>query len=424
MMREAREIEQLFLSHGHLLKSAMAENDAEKATELHLSLLTAPLGRAMGANERLMRVRDVYEFIDGGASGVTKKMPDRLAFGEDMFAFQPGSLVFNDAFVTHEGYVGFDDVFLLDFIQSSTGDWRSGRGRPWFHRHLPFAAYSPTDGSCVVKPPDRSRAAPAFVFNALDAPSNFGHFVHDLLLQLKIYREVAPSHPDILCLFSRKLRYEIQDLIIDRLFPEEKAEGRLLFGGIESRYPYVIVPYPQFLGFPYCVGVEGAKYARERLAALASESAASGNGPTRVFVSRRDEGAASHYGRGEMDHLSIEAVFRELGFEILVVTELRAEQILQAFSRAEVVAGIHGAGLLNVLFSNAETPRLLELGASERSWRSIEAVTRASGLLYSYLAPVMTNGIPTFPGLRASVLEVLREGERQRNSGWGKVGIG
>ena len=68
-------------------------------------------------------------------------------------------------------------------------------------------------------------------------------------------------------------------------------------------------------------------------------------GGQRLFVSRR-----SARSRGIVNEDAVEACLREYGFETIVPETLSFRQQVEAFARARVVVGPHGAGLTNMMF--------------------------------------------------------------------------
>jgi hypothetical protein len=75
-----------------------------------------------------------------------------------------------------------------------------------------------------------------------------------------------------------------------------------------------------------------------------------------IFLNRRER-----YGRTLRNLAEIEAITHRYGFETLYAEDLTFEEQVRRFSETRVLVGIHGAGLTNMLFSDAPKLRCLEL---------------------------------------------------------------
>ena len=98
----------------------------------------------------------------------------------------------------------------------------------------------------------------------------------------------------------------------------------------------------------------------------------------RLFISRDDSGRGDdrepNFDNAEALHGALSA----LGVEPVVVSRLGVEEYLKAFVNAELIVGLHGAGLMNVVLS--EAPRVLEINVpGYPDWRSL-ALFYATGM--------------------------------------------
>jgi hypothetical protein len=90
-------------------------------------------------------------------------------------------------------------------------------------------------------------------------------------------------------------------------------------------------------------------------ALLGAYGADSRSGPERIFISRR----AAGYKR-LLNEDQLLPVIKDYGFKVLEAEGLTLPEQVQAFSKAKIVLGAHGAGMTNLLFSPAPA-LLLEL---------------------------------------------------------------
>ncbi len=81
----------------------------------------------------------------------------------------------------------------------------------------------------------------------------------------------------------------------------------------------------------------------------------------RIYVSRRD--AARRHVLNEQD---LDTVFEALGFTVVTLSDMSVAQQAHLFRRAEMVMGLHGAGLTNIGFCFPGTPVIEILPAAHR----------------------------------------------------------
>ncbi len=114
----------------------------------------------------------------------------------------------------------------------------------------------------------------------------------------------------------------------------------------------------------------------DREAASVSVSAAAGLG-RRIFIDRRT-GARSVLNRGELDD-----VLERHGIQAIDPAELGADEQIALFRDAELVVGVTGSGLANMLFSKRAS--LVELVAGQELLPHHFYMTASKGLGYSYV---------------------------------------
>lgn len=81
-----------------------------------------------------------------------------------------------------------------------------------------------------------------------------------------------------------------------------------------------------------------------------------GSPSRRIFLDRR-----RRYGRNIYNLQDIEAVTRRFGFETVYAEDLPFEAQVELFASAQAVVGVHGAGLVNLLFADVPKVRCLEI---------------------------------------------------------------
>ncbi|OOZ42729.1 glycosyltransferase family 61 protein [Solemya elarraichensis gill symbiont] len=99
----------------------------------------------------------------------------------------------------------------------------------------------------------------------------------------------------------------------------------------------------------------------------------------RIYVCREDT-----KNRRFVNEQEIAAVFEEFGFKKILAGKLSFEEQIRTFNNAQYIAGIHGAGLTNILFSSPGA-RALEIFSEDHVKDTYFLLSRTLGQDYSYL---------------------------------------
>jgi len=81
--------------------------------------------------------------------------------------------------------------------------------------------------------------------------------------------------------------------------------------------------------------------------------------PDRIYVSRQRTDSDHTSSRKVANYEDVEPILREFGFESYILEDLRFREQVRLFSEAEVIMGPHGAGLVNMIFS--DNPMIIEM---------------------------------------------------------------
>jgi capsular polysaccharide biosynthesis protein len=101
--------------------------------------------------------------------------------------------------------------------------------------------------------------------------------------------------------------------------------------------------------------------------------------PRRILVSRSD----SHH-RKVVNEEELYKKLKPLGFSRVSLTGMTFQEQIDIFSHAEVIMGIHGAGLSNIVFSNPGT-KLIEIFPSSYVNSCFRVVALHCKMKYFYL---------------------------------------
>ena len=378
-----RTISQLCLSHAYSLSSRLSDSEDENRRLNHLSMLTAP---AVDTQQN-----DVVSIVPLSALAAQRyPIAERMALNDPIVA---GYVELPQAELIDNGFVRFDDRLVIDDVQFILPGWREGNGHPHFYRNLPFRAFDPRDDTCIVRSSSTFNDVDLFVFNTSNAGVNFGHFLHDFMLLVPTFLKARRRYPTLKCLFPWEFKYPIMTVLANELLGADAVQNAI-WGARPGTFRKLIVPYQQFPPIADEVGLWSSLELRRSLTQISAKFRKR-EPDLRIFVSRRD-GTNAAYGRNDVDSDNIENMVSGIGFTPLSVSKLTPDEILQTFSAAEVVCGVHGAGLMNVIFSTHTRPLLIELDAVKPTWRSIERFVRAAGIDHMLLQPQNLPNAPVY----------------------------
>lgn len=405
-----RELHQNLLTTFSLANMTHADH-AERRRLGNMATLTCPIARDLLNNEGEVYVEEARprrrsELIFE-QPGLVFDASTMMSNGQIIENLNASCIVLKDAYVSQRGYVCAENRLYLESAQFVLPNWESGRGDDWFYKLLPFRAFDPQTRTALFNFESAElRRGSAFVFSSSNSTVNFGHFVHDLLILVPMFKRARAAFPDLKVLVHENFKYPIQNFIFDEIMKEEMAFGHVMIGNIQGIYDHVLVPDLQFGYEKDEINVQSAQEVRVILRDMAQKYRNFCREETnkRIFVSRKD-GTSNAYNRGGLDHDKLESIFAEQGYDCVSVSQLEPAELMSVFANAEVVAGVHGAGLLNVLFSQAKCPLLIEIDAFQEGWGSIERFVRSCGIRHKRM-----RGFDDKGGVREEVLSELFKG--------------
>jgi hypothetical protein len=281
-----------------------------------------------------------------------------------------------DAIVTPFGFV-IDGDNLIFNTQILPGGWMRGAdgGAPELVQRVFDANFIHKldiwRETCLMSLPAEMEeiAGPAFLFNSRLACFNFAHLVHDTLIQAPTYRDCcahigAGATP---LLAGPGFPYPIMPELFARAVGPS-APPPVFLRNRFVRAPRLYVPTTHFR--PSNEAIARGAVARLHRALCESLNPYRTPAKRRVFISRADSGRDDDR---EPRFANADALMRalaQLGIEPVVVSRLGVEEYLRTFVNAELVVGLHGAGISNVLL--CAEPRMLEITVpGYPDWRSL-----------------------------------------------------
>jgi hypothetical protein len=279
-----------------------------------------------------------------------------------------------------KGVALLDNRVYIDCFRSSPFNWLENG---WYvpPHIIGIRDFDITDRTCTVNPTEYqplrqlSDERAYFLFNSNWGAGNFGHFIHDVLGQLIVYEHISKLRGQRLTpILVHPLRYPMQRRLFEALVCPLDDAIYLDDGPVAASLCF---SSSQPFHHDNSMSFAAMRTMREGMARVAQEAAKGAEISPRVYIAREDSAKGD---RQFFNMVEAEALFERYGFARVVISRLEVEEVANVFRNCQVVIGVHGAGLMNVLFSSAEKARLIELLDFPGSWSSIHSVVSACGL--------------------------------------------
>ena len=276
-----------------------------------------------------------------------------------------GFVVFRDAIVTPFGFLIAGDRLIFN-TQILPNKWMRGGegGAPdmvaKIFDHNFIHELDAARETCLLSVPEEipEIAAPAFLFNSRLTCFNFAHLVHDTLIQTPAYLDACAHAGEAVTPilvgpgFSRPVWAEI----FARAIGPQAPPPVFTRNGFH-RVRRLFVPTTHFSPANHAI----ARGAVARLMGGYKETLAPYVAPAkkRLFISRADSGRGDDREPRFANTAELEAALANLGFEPVVASRLDPLEYMRTFVNSEIIVGLHGAGLMNLVLS--PTPRVVEI---------------------------------------------------------------
>jgi tetratricopeptide (TPR) repeat protein len=241
------------------------------------------------------------------------------------------------AYAPQSGVVELPDALVL------AGEWQVLHNEQVLCDGVNQTPFSPISAYHVAKlPPQRwllaypeARVLPVATAFMLGGCPNYGHWLMDYLPRIALWQGDVP-----LLVNSPLLPFQRESLVSVGARPD-------LLLGLDYpgayRVPMLLYPSLQSLWcdprLPFQAGI--ITWLRERFASLMAPEPRG----RKLFVTR--QGATRRLLNGD----EIERIAEQFGFEIVACETLSFGEQVRLFSEARIIAGAHGAGLVNMVFS-------------------------------------------------------------------------
>ena len=293
----------------------------------------------------------------------------RLLFSSDASVY-PGSLPcevleLDNVLVTGQGFVIFDDMFIAD-SQFAPPFWESGHCENVAVLNevlIENSIYCVNifDQTISINFPKESEIhildKKVFLFDVRYGSKNFGHFVHDTMTLVPTFIALASEDRILSPFFAcRNFKFPIMEATLETLLGSEKSSWNF-FPSKVIRIKKLVLPckHVDFMCWNACTG------AVRRLRAEIDKAFPPPIPSQRknIYISRNDGRRAAKNEVIITNSDEMTDILRKWNFETVESSRLSVSQYFDIFRNCNIMAGVHGAGLMNFIFS--PTSKLVEL---------------------------------------------------------------
>lgn len=211
---------------------------------------------------------------------------------------------------------------------------------------------------------------------------NFAHFEHDVIARIYFMQFCANFQSIDFKIVTSFSAFPIQDYVLENIFPK----GKVIYqynNSIRAKDCYVSCLPIDTKGLL----LEAFLHAHALQSVIVPKSSQRNK---RIFISRSDGVKSSGRDVSNEDEL-IKLLLRH-EFEILEVSKMTPEAIVSTFRDASVVMGVHGAGLMNFMFSSIDTT-VIELAIIGSTHPFISKIGGLMGYNYIVLPMIIEKGV-------------------------------
>lgn len=241
-----------------------------------------------------------------------------------------------------------------------------------------------------------------FLFNSLDGQINFGHFVHDTLSQIGIYKSLKRLDPSIKATFIYHTNYGPYRYPMIRWLINELIGVDHIVLPMGETFLLESVYLPRKVTDVFGDGVnQRDKFLVSQMRSVVSSFAVrhkrqrfSDGKP--IFVNRKD--STNQRSVTNIDQVE-QFLIDKIGAKSVTVSSLSPEDVVSIFSQSNLVIGQHGAGLMNFIFAPKQST-LLEIEVAPNSCpQSICDFAHCYQTVYAR--------IPLEPGLQVDINQLV-----------------
>lgn len=285
------------------------------------------------------------------------------------------AVVLDDVIVLPVGII-YKDMWISDEIHYMPKDWKTAH---WMAASFENNIYNtPYSFSSDINQLDGD----FFYLDDMVGHRNFGHFIHDTCASYSIFNNAKKHFKGMKALFSTN-SFENSKWILRNVYCDEPSDV-FFYDKKPFKVKKLIVPRRQSELVRYTddhkwrLPRNSFRMFHERALTLNPNTTNSGY---KVFLHRyqKDKSEMNDHelelaqGRFFNNMPDVLKNFADAGYLILEPGKLHQSDLLRLLSGADVVVGVHGAGLANAIFAKNQST-ICEIYDANGTWRSLEAL--------------------------------------------------
>lgn len=216
----------------------------------------------------------------------------------------------------------------------------------WRRHHRPrriLRVIDPVLDDALIWIPKRKKTVTGRCFSTLtNYSSNYGHFIHDVLSRI-YYEDLGVIAPDREKIVAPPFNCKIQKILFEKVFAEYEI--------VQTKGNEAICTEELVLPANLCslTGINplGIVSLHERMCRIMAPYVESVK--RKVCISRRDGNRTIILGRDFVNSAMFEDRMRDMGYMVVVASELEPEAQFSLWANTIDTVGVHGAGMMNMI---------------------------------------------------------------------------
>ena len=202
-------------------------------------------------------------------------------------------------------------------------------------------------GNALVQPFSRQVTVSGRCFSTISQNySNLGHFIHDILSRI-YYEKLGVIQPGREKIIAPRFHFPMQKFLFEEIFHDYE----IVHHPPRTSLNVEELLLPANLCSPTKFNTSAIKNLISHLRRIALKY--SGTDFRKICISRKDGKVGGTLGRNFINIEAYEAIMRKFGYQIVEISRLDPKAQLTLFSNTTDMAGIHGAGMMNMVFMPA-----------------------------------------------------------------------
>ncbi len=213
--------------------------------------------------------------------------------------------------------------------------------------------------------------------------NNYWHWLFDVIPRLAICQEIISLDKiNLFLLPSNKNKFQKETLDILKIYENRQISS--------EDYRHIICDKLYITTHPVAISDDVTKDS-QNIPTWVSKwlkktflTESNKNFPKKIFIDRSDSTSNVNYLRTIQNEEEVKNYLSRIGFKIIRLGDYSFKDQVSIFNSADVIAGLHGAGFANIVFSKPNT-KIIELKKKSHAGKEIENLAKSNNLSYKAL---------------------------------------